>query len=89
MAAFAVHVFCVTVDAVAALYLGDGGSCVGGRTQGIRVVSHAAAKLDIILVPVPPQNRLDLTRENTFQFSYFNATAYETVFTLFAFNVKV
>lgn len=66
MAALAVHVFCVAVDAVAALHLGDGGRRVGGRAQGIRVVAYAAAELDLILVPVPPQNRLDLTRETTF-----------------------
>lgn len=30
MEGLAVHVFCVAVDAVAALYLSDGGSCVGG-----------------------------------------------------------
>lgn len=54
MAALAVHVFCVAVDAVAALYLCDGGSSVGGRAQGVRVVSYAAAELDVILVPVSP-----------------------------------
>lgn len=66
MASFAVHVFRVAVDAVAALHLGDGRSRVGGRAQGVRVVSHAAAELQVVLVPVPPENRLDLagqTRE--------------------------
>lgn len=52
--------FRVAVDAVAAVHLSDGGCGVGGRTQGVRVVSHAAAKLDVVLIPVPPQNRLDL-----------------------------
>lgn len=63
MEAFAVHVFCVAVDAVAALYLCDGGGCVGGRTHRFRVVPYAAAKLDVVLVPMPPKNCLDLTRE--------------------------
>lgn len=62
MAAFAVHVFWVAVDAVAALYLGDGGRRVGGWAQGVRVVPDAAAKLDVVLVPVSPQNRLDLIK---------------------------
>lgn len=35
------------------------------------MVSYTAAKLDIILVPVPPQNRLDLTRERTFHLLMF------------------
>lgn len=60
MEALAVHVFWVAVDAVAALHLRDGGRRVGGRAQGVRVVSHAAPELDIVLIPVPPQNRLDL-----------------------------
>lgn len=64
MAAFAVHVFRVAVDAVAALHLGDGGGRVGGGAQGVRVV-QAAAELDVILVPVPPQDCLDLSRETT------------------------
>lgn len=38
MAAFAVHVFRVAVDAVAALHLGDGRGRVGGGAQGVRVV---------------------------------------------------
>lgn len=67
VAALAVHVFGVAVDAVAALHLGDGGSCVGSRAQGIGVVSYAAAKLDVILVPVPPQNSLDLAQEIIYQ----------------------
>lgn len=62
MAAFAIHVFWVAVDAVAALHLGDGGRRVGGWAQGVWVVSNAAAKLDVVLVPVSPQNRLDLIK---------------------------
>lgn len=31
------------------------------------MVSYAAAKLDMILVPVPPQNSLDLTRGIIYQ----------------------
>lgn len=31
------------------------------------MVSYAAAKLDMILVPVPPQNSLDLTRRIIYQ----------------------
>lgn len=65
MEAFAVHVFRVAVDAVAALHLCDGGRGVGGRAQGVRVVSHAAAELDIVLIPVPPQNCLDLSAFET------------------------
>lgn len=61
-ASFAVHVFCVAVDAVAALHLCDGGRRVGRGAQRVGVVPHAASKLDMVLVPVPPQNRLDLTR---------------------------
>lgn len=53
----------VAVDAVAALDLGDGGRRVGGRAQGVRVVSHGTAELDLVLVPVPPQHGLDLPRE--------------------------
>lgn len=62
MEALPVHVFRVAVDAVAALHLREGGGCVGGRAHGVRVVPYAVTKLDIILVPVPPQDRLDLTR---------------------------
>lgn len=65
MEAFAIHVFWVAVNAVAALHLRDGGRGVGGRTQGVRMVSHTAAKLDIVLIPVPPQNCLDLSAFKT------------------------
>lgn len=58
--------FRVAVDAVAALHLGDGGGRVGGRAQRVRVGSDAAAELDAILVPVPPQNSLDLIGDAVF-----------------------
>lgn len=64
MAALAVHVFRVAVNAVATLHLRDGGRRVGGGAQGVRVVSDAASELYVILIPVPPQKRLDLTGEN-------------------------
>lgn len=55
--------FRVAVNAVAALHLGDGGSRVGGGAQRVRVVPHAAAELDVVLVPVSPQNCLDFSIE--------------------------
>lgn len=61
--ALPVREFRVAVDGVAALHLDDGRSRVGGRAQGVGVVSDAAAELDVVLVPVPPQNRLDLDRK--------------------------
>lgn len=54
MEASAIHMFWVAVDAVAALHLRDGGRGVGGWTQGVRMVSHTTAELDIVLIPVPP-----------------------------------
>lgn len=64
--ALPVHVVRVAVDGVAALHLDDGGGRVGGRAQGVRVVPDAAAELDVVLVPVSPQNRLDLKTGQTF-----------------------
>lgn len=55
----------MAIDAVAALHLCDGGGGVGGRAQGVRMVPHAAAELDIVLTPVPPQNCLDLSAFET------------------------
>lgn len=63
VAAPAVHVFRVSVDAVAALHLCDGRGRVGGGAQRVRVVPHAAAQLQVVLVPVAPQHRLDLARD--------------------------
>lgn len=60
VAALAVHVLRVSVDAVATLHLGDGRRRVGSGAQSVRVVPHTAAQLQVVLVPVAPQDRLDL-----------------------------
>lgn len=67
MVALAVEVLAGAVVAVAvALHVADGGHGVGGRAQGVRV-AEAVLKLDLVLVPVPPQHCLHLCthKENT------------------------
>lgn len=60
MVALAVQVLAGAVVAVAvALHVADGGHGVGGRAHGVRV-AEAVLKLDLVLVPVPPQDRLHL-----------------------------
>lgn len=90
VAALAVHMFRVAVDGVTALDLRDGGGCVGGGAEGVRVVPYAAAKLDIVLVPVPPQNSLDLSRGETPCFNYFiySALIYSK-FTALHIDIKI
>lgn len=63
MVALAVEVLAGAVVAVAvALHVADGGHGVGGRANGIRV-AEAVLKLDLVLVPVPPQHGLHLCPE--------------------------
>lgn len=58
--ALAVEVLAGAVVAVAvALHVADGGHGVGGRAHGVRV-AEAVLKLDLVLVPVPPQHGLHL-----------------------------
>lgn len=65
--ALAVEVLAGAVVAVAvALHVADGGHGVGGRAHGVRV-AEAVLKLDLVLVPVPPQDSLHLcpqTKQN-------------------------
>lgn len=64
MVALAVEVLAGAVVAVAvALHVADGGHGVGGRAHGVRV-AEAVLKLDLVLVPVPPQHRLHLQAQS-------------------------
>lgn len=55
----AIQVLGVALDAVAAVHLRQGGACVGGRAKDFGV-GEAPAKLHALLVPVSPQDGLDL-----------------------------